>query len=358
MGDMRELKLRRFIGRYVPILAAVCVGCMLAGGALVYTTHVEPGTETQQIVLDEWETNGELSHSATVRNGTTVFPTGTTLADRSAYYTQVTPTVDLELRYGFVAADGELDVDGESTLVIRSVDDEGNELWRTDEQLDSFEETLGPNEEFDTEVSVDVPETSDEIAGIEEELGATLGSVEVAVEHSIAAESSVGGETDVHDQTYLARIEPGGGSYTVETESTGEETHQRTGTVTVERTHGTLRNVSGPLLIIVGLLGLSGVAAGRHYDAFELTDAEKRNLEFADTRSELDEWISRARTEGQANGDERLRAETLEDLVDIAIDTDERVIEDVEKRLYYVLDGQHRYVYQPDPEIDIRRFER
>ena len=358
MGDLRGLKLRRLVDQYVPVLAVVCVVCTLAGGALVYTTHVDPGTETEQVVVDEWETNGELSHSATVRNGTTVFPTGTTLTDRSTYYTQVAPILDIELRYGFVAADGELDVDGESELVIRSVDDEGNELWRTDEQLDSFDATLEPNEDLEATASIDVPETNDEVADIEEELGATIGTIEVSVEHSVTAESSVGGETDFHEQAYVVAIDPGESSYTVETESTGTETHQRTEPVVTERTYGTLRNVSGPLLVILGLVGLSGLVFGRYRNAFELTDVERKNLEFAERREDLDQWISRARSQQWENDDEQIHAETLDDLVDIAIDTDERVIEDLEKRRYYVLDGERRYVYGPDPEIDIQRFER
>lgn len=358
MGDLGGVKLRRLVDRYVPVIAVVCMVCMLVGGALVYTTHIDPGTETEQVVVDEWETNGELSHSATVRNGTTVFPAGTTLTDRSTYYTRVTPVLDIELRYGFVAADGELDVEGQSALVIRSVDDEGNELWRTDEQLDSFDVTLEPNEDLETAASIDVPETSDAVAGIEEELGATVGTVEVGVEYSIAAESTVGGETELHDHTYSVTVDPAGSSYTVETESAGTEPHQRTEPVVTERTYGTLRNVSGPLLVVIGLLGLSGLVVGRYYTVFELTDTERKNLEFAERRETLDEWISRARSEDRANDDERLHAETLDDLVDIGIDTDERVIEDLEKRRYYVFDGQRRYVYQPDPEIDIQRFER
>ena len=110
--------------------------------------------------------------------------------------------------------------------------------------------------------------------------------------------------------------------------------------------------------MVIGLLGLSGLVVGRYYTVFELTDTERKNLEFAERRETLDEWISRARSEDRANDDERLHAETLDDLVDIGIDTDERVIEDLEKRRYYVFDGQRRYVYQPDPEIDIQRFER
>jgi len=323
----------------------------------VYTTHVEPGTETQQETVAEWETNGEISHSAIVVNGTTVFPTGTTLADRSMYYTQISPDLEIDLQYGFVADGGELDVDGESTLVLRSVNEDGDELWRTDEQLDSFNATLEPGEGIERTVSVDVPELTAELERIEEELGAAIGTTEIDIEHDITAEATIDGQSETHSNTYFVGIDPGGDVHTVETETAGPETHQRTGTVVTERTHGTPRNVSGPLLILIGILGGIGLTVGRYRDVFALTDAERKNLEFAETRGELDDWISRARVNEWSTTDEYVRTDTLGDLVDVAIDTDERVIEDLEQSRYYVFSDAQRYVYEPDTDVDIRWFE-
>ncbi len=358
MGDLRALKFRRLIDRYLPVLVVLCVAFVLLGGALVYTTHVEPGTETQQVTVAEWGTPGEVTHGATVVNGTTVFPTGTTLVDRSMYYTQIAPVLDIDIRYEFVADGGELDVDGESTLVLRSVDEDGDELWRTDEQLDSFSATLEPDEGVERTVSVDVPELAAEVERIEAELGAAVGTTEIDIEHEIAAEATIDGQSEPHTNTYSVGIEPGGDVYTVETEATGSETHQRPGTVVTERTYGTPRNVSGPLLILVGVLGAIGLGVGRYRDVFALTDAERKDLEFAESRKELDDWISRARVNEWSTTDEYVRTDTLEDLVDIAIDIDERVIEDLERSRYYVFGDAQRYVYEPDADVDIRRFEK
>lgn len=356
MGDLRSLQYRRRIDQYFPALVVVCAVVVLLGGALVYTTHIDPETETRQQATAEWETNGELSHSATVVNGTTVFPTGTTLSDRSVYYTRIAPTLDIGLQYDFLAPGGEVTVDGESTLVLRSVDDNGNVLWRSDERLDSYDATLAPGESLETTVSVDVPELTDELASIENELGAAVGTTEIDVEHSITAETRIDGETRTHSNEYSVDIDPGSDVYAVETESTGSESHQLTEEAVTERTYGTLRRVSGPLLLVIGLLAGLGFGAGRYRGVFELTDAERKSLEFAESREALDDWISRARVGERSIAGEAIHTDTLGDLVDIAIDTDERVIEDPEQSRYYVFGDSQQYVYEPDAKIDVRRF--
>lgn len=362
MGGRLELKLRMVADEYAVAVVAVLVVLTLAGGGLIYTTYVAPGTETTEEVLAEWETTGEYTHSATVTNGTAVFPLGATLSDRSVYYTQIAPILDTEFRYGFTGADGELDVEGETTLVIRSVDDGGGEdgetteFWRQEERLDTFSGTVAAGETVSSSTSVNVSAVAAEVEAIQEGLGASPGTTEVRIRTAVSATGDIAGGSESYQSTQALTLEPGDGTYTVETPDPAGETGQRTRSVTSERSYGLPRRAGGPALLLVGLLGLVGFAAASYRDAFEVTAAERRSLEFADRREDLDDWISRGSVGGLADGREAVRIDTLDDLVDIAIDTDERVLEDTERRGYYVPDGDICYVYEPDPEIDIDRF--
>lgn len=360
MGGRLELKLRMVVDEYAVAVVAALVVLTLAGGGLIYTTYVEPGTETREEVVSEWETTGEYTHSATVTNGTAVFPLGATLSDRSVYYTRIAPILDTEFRYGFTGADGELDVEGETTLVVRAVDDGGDgdsiEFWRQEERLDTFSGTIAAGETVSSTAPVNVSAVAAEIETIQQGLGASPGTTEVQVRTAVSATGEIAGESESYRLTHALTLEPGGGTYAVETPGPASETGQRTRSVTSERTHGLPRRGGGPALLAVGLFGLVGFAVASYRDAFEVTAAERRSLEFADRREDLDDWISPGSVGGLADGREPVRIDTLDDLVDIAIDTDERVLEDTERRAYYVLDGEICYVYEPDPEIDITRF--
>ena len=360
MGGRLELKLRMVADEYAVAVVAVLVVFTLAGGGLIYTTYVAPGTETTEEVLAEWETTGEYTHSATVTNGTAVFPLGATLSDRSVYYTQIAPILDTEFRYGFTGADVELNVEGETTLVIRSVDDGGDgdstEFWRQERRLDTFSGTVAAGETVSSTTSVNVSAVAAEVEAIQEGLGASPGTTEVRIRTAVSATGDIAGGSESYRSTQALTLEPGDGTYTVETPEPAGETDQRTRSVTTERSYGLPRRVGGPALFVVGLLGLAGFAAASYRDAFEVTAAERRSLEFADRREDLDDWISRGSVGGLADGREAVRIDTLDDLVDIAIDTDERVLEDTERRGYYVPGGDICYVYEPDPEIDIDRF--
>ena len=361
MGGRFELKLRMVADEYAIAVVAVLVALTLAGGGLIYTTHVDPGTETREEVVAEWETTGEYIHSATITNGTAVFPLGSTLSDRSVYYTRIAPILDTDFAYGFSGADGELDVEGETTLVIRSVDDGGGdgertEFWRQEERLDTFSGTVTPGETVTSTTSVNVSAVAAEIETIQSELGASPGTTEVRVRTAVSATGEIAGGSESYQLTHALTLEPGGGTYTVETPGPASETGQRTRSFTTEQTYGLPRRAGGPALLLVGLLGLAGFAAASYRDVFEVTDAERRSLNFADRREDLDDWISGGSVGGLTDDRAPVQVDTLDGLVDIAIDTDERVLEDVERRGYYVPDGDICYVYEPDPEIDITRF--
>jgi hypothetical protein len=346
------------VADYAVIIAAVLVVVLLVGGAVTYTTNIEPGTETQERTVSEWRSVGGYTHSSTVQRPNRVFNVGETLEDRSLYYTQLGPELDGQFRYGFEAPSGELTVESTTTLVIRSVSEgeEGDteELWRIEEPLGTTSETVAPGELATTTFTINVTEVLAEIEGVREDLGASPGETSVSVVSAVEATGSAAGGDATDEATYTLTLDPGSDTYSVSGPSGETEQHPRTETVTVERSYGPVRSALGPLLVVLSLVGLAGIAAGRYRGAFEVTDAERRTLSFAAERSEFDQWISRGAVSTAADDKPRVRIDDLEDLVDIAIDTDARVIEDVGKHRYYVLGESLCYEFEPPTEVDLR----
>lgn len=340
------LRARILASEYLVLLVVAGVLVAAAGGWLVYTTHVEPGVEQQQEVQGTWETTGGYDHAATVTESTRVFPVGATLEDRSTYYTRVTPELDGTFEYRFDAADGELDVEATSQLVIRSVDESGEVLWSVEEPLDNDSATLSPGETAAVPFTLNVSEVAGDVDEIESELGASPGETRVFVRTDVSAAGTAAGDSAQHAATYELDVTPGGATYQV---SGGDETeqHQHVEAVTRETTYGPLRSALGPVLVLVGLTGLAGLGVARLRGYLSVSDAERTAAAFGAEREEFDDWISRGTVAPEATEGPVVEMASLEDLVDVAVDTDGRVVEDVDAGRYYVLTGASCYRYDP-----------
>jgi hypothetical protein len=124
-------------------------------------------------------------------------------------------------------------------------------------------------------------------------------------------------------------------------------TERRSETVVVPP--GPLERFGGPVALLVGLVGLAGFGMGRYREAFEVSDREREYLSYRSDRSEFDEWITEVRPPTDRIDDATVHVETtsLAGLVDLAIDTDRRVLETEDGGRYLVLDDDVVYSYRP-----------
>jgi hypothetical protein len=83
----------------------------------------------------------------------------------------------------------------------------------------------------------------------------------------------------------------------------------------------------GPSVLTVGVVGLLTFIVARFRGWLSISENERSYHRFTTTREDLDKWISTADIPSAGNR-EVARTATLEDLVDIAIDSGQRVLED------------------------------
>lgn len=352
------LRARVLLSDYFAVAVGVAVVVALLGGWLVYTTHVDPGATTEPEVQGTWQSTAEYDHAATVTEENRVFPVGSTLDGRSTYFTRLSPELEGAFVYGFDGASGELDVQAESTLVIRSVgegdgnggDGRGGEVyWAIEEPLGNASGTLSPGEELEVPFVVNVSEVRAEIDDVESDLGASPGQTEVFVRSAVTAEGEAVGGPAEHADEFRLSISPGADTYGVQADG-GTDQHQQVEPVTREVQHGPARGAGGPLLLLLGLASLGGLVVARSEGLHEVSERERRALELENEREEFDDWISRGSVQADEPDGRVVEIATLEDLVDVAIDADSRVIEDTDDDRYYVLDGDVRYEYARPPD--------
>ena len=306
---------------------------------------------TERVQESSWSSTAELTHSATVTTGTTVFPEGTVLQDRAAYLVSIAPAVDGSLEYSYQATGGgSLDVEVDQTAVLRSVEDEagGFEHWRTEESLASGRETgVSPGETVEVPFSLDISEQMTAADSVEAELGGTPGETELLVVSELSVSGDRNGVPVTESYTYETIVEVEGNVYRFE----GEGPHEESGEQFTERevavSHGILRSVAGPLLLMFGALGLAALGLGRGRGAFDVSQAEREWLAYRTTYSEFEEWISTGHIPDDALPDSRVAIDSLEALVNVAIDSNRRVVSDRRRGSCLVIIDETVYIYDP-----------
>ena len=348
----RGLQLRAVLDDQYTTILVVFVIIGLLGGWVSYTTYTV-GATTEQRTETVWETTGEFSHEAVVETNSSVFTAGSRLTDRPLYFTRVSPrlTGTFQTVYGG-AESGNLSRRVSVTLVVRAVDrqqdDEETVYWQTNRSLN---ETTATGVEPQEPVSVSFTENITRIANrtdrIQQELGATVGETELLIRATVDSRGTVGGRQVTETNNYTLAVELNEETYEVGDPSPTTEQYERTRTETVEPTAGPAREVGGPASVLVSLAGLGGLVVGRRLDWIGLSAAEEDRLSYQAAREEYDDWISPVSLPEAAFDLPRANADSLTALVDIAIDTNNSVIEDPGEERFYLRHEGYLYSYRP-----------
>lgn len=349
-----SLRLRKQFDEWGALVVVALVVLGLLGAWVAYGTHVAPGTETETVVDSTWSEQGSVSHAATITQSNPVFAEGQTLIDQPVYFTQLAPELDGTFEYTYDASEsGSLDVVTEATLRMRSVDDDGDSYWSVTESLGGDSVAgLSPGEVATTTATVEIESLLAELQAIESDLGTSVGSTEAAIVFDTQVAGEVNGErvTRTHQQTLT--LNPGSGTYDVSTGEGISETSESTSTLRTEATYGPLRSHGSVALILVAAIGLVGFAAARYRGVIPPSPAERAMLVRHRERRDFDDWISTGAIPAEARTGAAIQLDSLEDLVDVAIDTNERVIEDTETGDFFVVDSGRHYIYSSDWLID------
>lgn len=354
----RELPLsvRSLLQQWLLAVVLVFVVVALAGGYLTYDGYVtEPETVVEQRNNGTWTVESGFEHSALVQRETDVFQSGTRLQNRSLYFTTVTP--DLDVNYTIAnsntdgrSATGSVDL----SLVIRAAEErDGREVvyWETREQLETLDAVdIEAGTEESTAVSVDVPEVVNRTQTIQQELGSSPGNIEILIRAETTIEGAVGSETFTDTRTDRLRISPSGSVYRVTPTVEDQQSYPATTQVTRQVEPPALSLYGGPMLLLIGLTGVAALVFADREGKLAITERERERKRYRAARTDFDEWISTV--EIPAAGERTVaRAETLPDLVDVAIDSERAVLEDGDRYAVLVDDVMYTYTAPADETV-------
>jgi hypothetical protein len=353
----RRLRLRALLADNREVATLALVALVVAGAWLAGTAYVAPGTTSEERVAASWERTAEFSHAATVTRSVGAFDRGQRLENRSVYFSRAAPVLDVRYVVGYAATGGgSLDVDVRLRLVRRALAGEdagGGVLWRTERVLATRNASgLAPGESVGVPASVNATSVAARTDELVTELGASPGTTEVTLVADVRLDGRVNGRATERAFTHEVGLSVADATYRVTGQPRSSSREETTRVVEVERTYGPLYRVGGPLLVGAGLLGLGALRVARSRGAFDVGPAERDWLAHRNERSEYDEWIHAVDLPSEAEALPRARADSLADLVDLAIDVDAAVLESSDGGTYRVVHDGYRYVYEAPPAPD------
>ena len=344
------VRLRTVTDEWFVLVVAALLALSLFGGWMAYSAYAEePEAEIEEQTVEAWSSTGGFSHSAEIQRSNAVFEVGERLSHQPVYFTRVAPELEGDFTHSYSAESGDVTVDVSLERQARAVDDDG-EYWSTSEQLNATtEEGVEPGERVSSPFDVDVPTMVNETERIEASLGNSPGNVETVVVAHVRMDGTIDGEDINQTDSYELLIEPDGDTYRVEGPVAERQTAERTEEVETAGTPGTSGVLPGTVLMVLSLTALGAVAFGKSNDILAPDEAELERFRLENERAEFDDWISTGSIPEDVSERTRLEVDTLEDLVDVAVDHDRRVIEDRETEgVYYVVEDDLLYVYDQD----------
>ncbi|MFB6096905.1 MAG: DUF5305 family protein [Haloferacaceae archaeon] len=297
---------------------------LLAGAGYVYatppTTQVTDRTNQQTVT-------SELSTAATVTGNTSLYERGTTLRDQPVYLQRAAPV-------GTVVLTTTLPGSGSANHTVELVYTAtrgGETFWKRTRLLDV--ETTREDGTVRTTASLRIDDLQRQLAIYAADIGQS-GAASVSIR--VTVEYASGPYEGTFSGTYPVGV--GDGWYTLGTDEfsrTHSEPVEHTVALPVENRPSFLVPTGGGLVLV--LVGVATGLAARRLDG----DAD-RDLLAAVHRNRYGEWISEGSLPAGAP-ETLVEVDTLEALVDVAIDSGKRVIHDPERDCYAVLDGRVQY---------------
>ncbi|MFP9060147.1 DUF5305 domain-containing protein [Natrialbaceae archaeon A-chndr2] len=319
------------------VLGAVA---LLATGWVIAT----PGTTTvteeigQQTVETEVETSAKVVESG-------LWEEGTHLENNPAYITNATPELQVTAETSMPTDDTRV---SHAIQLKYEASRDGQAFWDDTVTLEPTE-AFATNQRAVTQTTIDVEAVAERVTELEDELaGISTVDIELVVVTSY--------DTGTHEGTQTASTPfvLTGETYYLEEHPSSSDTHPLT--QTSEQTESPSSALLGALVLVA--LGSFGGAA--FVNARSDVDVEHARQRIHEQR--YAEWISQGSLPMWI-GDEQVSLDTLEDVVDVAIDTNERVIQDRSRGLFAVVSDGVVYYYSDRglweetawPDFDLER---
>lgn len=350
-----KVRLKYTINSSFYIIISILIILSFLTGVWAYEINFNTVTVEEERVTDRWTEETEFKHSVISEKDTDPYKKGQKIENNAIYYQSISDTLNGKYIYTHSGQESEVSAESDLYLRIRGVDyNEDNEIsdvyWEVSDKMASNSGAIESGESQVTEFSINITELSDRIADIEQnQLESQVGFIDIR----IIAETESQGDSDnmVIDSDYTSQMiltiddSRNAGTFSVVNTSTVDNVNENKNTVMVEKEPPVLKSI-GSILLLVVCFGLLLIVIVLKYGGYiNLTDEEMEMINIYRARQKHDKWITEGEFPSNQDYEKIIRVNDLEGLVDVAIDTNKRVIEDEQLEVSTVLDGDYVYMY-------------
>ncbi len=328
-----QLRAKRLLLRQGQTLALVLatLGLLsMAAGGYVYAT---PPSELVTERVDVQTVSAEIQPSAVVTGETALYDRGERLEDPSAFLLRATPVATLRT-VAEVPSGTAVEVDQRLTLEL-SATHNGEVFWSERSLLGARSQRVSDGTATMT-TELDVAQLGQSVSDTREELG-DVGVLRTRLNLTVSYDTG----TYEGQLTVTSPVSITENAYWFDRELSTSTEHYRTVSRTV-RAEPDMATVAGLELVGVGALAAAGAVV-----ALRRREEDVDELETALAHSRYEEWISEGEFPTQTDK-KFVHINSLEDLVDVAIDSNKRVLHDPSIDAYAVADGDLIYYHTLD----------
>ncbi|KAB1198159.1 MULTISPECIES: DUF5305 domain-containing protein [Haloferax] len=328
LEDRLELFVTQHARPLVALFAVAGILCLVGAGYIFFT----PTTQTVSEEVNVQTIESAVETSAVVTGESSLYDRGETLENRSAYFISAAPVLSFHVQTD-VPSDQPVTVSQQLTMETVGVRD-GEPFYRSAETL-LEEQRRVSNGSVVAVRSINVSEIRDELQTKRAETDG-IGRFRVRLQLNVTY------QTDSYEGTITtsAPFVISGQAYYLDGSVADSKTHSTAVQRAVPQPANPLEYGGLTLLALVSF-GLCGFVIRTE----DTTDPEALRTRISHSRH--DEWISEGEFPTESEK-QYISIRTLADLVDVAIDTNRRVIYDPDIDVYAVIDGSEIYYYSTD----------
>ncbi|WP_311172955.1 DUF5305 family protein [Halobellus ordinarius] len=323
-----ELAVGRY-GRFIALGMAI-LGLVALGGA--GQTYLNPPVEevTENTNTQTIQTTTETS--AVVENSTPLYDEGQVLRDMPIYFFEASPELTLRIRTD-VPGGQQVQVSQRHVIQLRATRD--GQTFYEDQRVVAADQTRVSDGTVWVNTTMNMQDVRSYVSEKQSAVSGA-GSLQVTLRQSVTYETNDYAGT----LNTSAPLALSGETYWIDGDLSASRTHS---------TPVTRRSVGSPDMTMVGGLGALGIGllAGAVAVIRRSREIDPLSVETDLARSRYDEWISNGEIPTKSDK-EYIRTDSLEDLVDIAIDSNGRVIYDRSLDAYAVVQGDLVYYFITD----------
>jgi len=338
------LKVKNILIINANVLLFIFFLMMIFSGLWMHEEYARASYEEKNVI--SYTQRGNYTYSASVTRLNPLYPEGTRLnMGNPAYFFSVSPTADISFIYGLEAASSaDLSVESKTIVVASGKDGSGEEqkiFWQKNFQVgDSKTAKIKSGDTITSNFTIDVPEIQSMVKEVQDQLNYSSNPT-VEIVTAIKYEGKINGENIKGAKNFAIPLNISSTYYQMPEKLGFIEDRYKS--VKVKKSPS-LSTVKFPLFLFL----LSAVLEGALIlirKTSKIDPAYIEKLEKENKISSFNEFISKGELHKNGIFLLQVRISSLEDLVDAAVDMNERVIHDVGSGEYFIIHNGTLYIF-------------